>query len=67
MNNRRAFIRIFFLLILFGTLNLLSILSSRAFQNIRAVDIVRLLGAGMCFGGAIVSFAAHYFRERRSS
>ena len=66
MNNRRRFPRIFFVLSLFGVMNLLAMLSSPAWANIRGVDVVRLIGTGMNFGGAIVSFGA-YFRDRRSS
>ena len=66
MNDGRMFFRIFFVLTFFGVMNLLAILSSPAFENIRGVDVVRLIGTGMCFGGAIVSFVA-YFRGRRSS
>jgi hypothetical protein len=66
MNNRRRFPRIFFVLTFFGVMNLLAMLSSPAWTNIRGVDIVRLIGTGMCFGGAIVSFGA-YFRGRRLS
>jgi hypothetical protein len=66
MNNRRRFPRIFFVLTLFGVMNLLAMLSSPAWANIRGVDVVRLIGTGMCFGGAIVSFVA-YFLDRRSS
>jgi hypothetical protein len=62
MNNRRRFPRIFFLLTFFGVMNLLAMLSSPAWTNIRGVDIVRLIGTGMCFGAAIVSFAV-YFRD----
>ena len=62
MNNRRKFLRIFFLLIFFGVMNLLAMLSRPAWTNIRGVDIVRLIGTGMCFGGAIVSFVV-YFRD----
>ena len=66
MNNRRMFPRIFFVLTFFGVMNLLHMLSGPAWANIRGVDIVRLIGTGMCFGGAIVSFVA-YFRDRHSS
>ena len=62
MNNRRRFPRIFFLLTLFGVMNLLTMLSSPAWANIRVVDIVRLIGTGMCFGAALVSLVL-YFRE----
>jgi hypothetical protein len=60
MNNRRRFPRIFFVLTFFGIMNLLAMLSNPALANIRGVDIVRLIGTGMCFGAAIVSFAAYY-------
>lgn len=63
MSNQRRFPRIFFLLIFFGVLNLLAMLSSPAWSNIRGVDIVRLIGTGMCFGGAIVSLGAYFRRQ----
>ncbi len=66
MNDRRSFLRIFFVLTIFGVMNLLAILTNPAFEYIRAVHVVRLIGTGMCFGGAIFSFVA-YFRGRRSS
>jgi len=66
MNKKRKFFRIFFVLIFFGAMNLLHMLSSPTWANIRGVDIVRLIGTGMCFGAAIVSFAA-YIQDRRSS
>jgi hypothetical protein len=65
-NNRGRVPRIFYVLTFFGVMNLLAMFSSPAWANIRGVDIVRLIGTGMCFGGAIMSFAA-YFRDRRSS
>lgn len=66
MNNQRRSLRIFFVLILFGVMNFLHMLSSPNWANIRGVDVVRLIGTGFCFGVAIVSFAA-YLRDRRSS
>lgn len=63
MSNQRRLSRIFFLLTFFGVLNLLVMISSSAWANMRGVDIVRLIGTGMCFGGAIVSLGA-YFRGR---
>lgn len=66
MNNQRKFPRIFFVLTFFGVMNFLAMLSNPSWANIRGVDIVRLIGTGMCFGAAIVSFVA-YFRDRRSS
>jgi hypothetical protein len=66
MNNRRRIPRIFIVLTFFGVMNLLAMVSSSAWANIRGVDVVRLIGTGMCFGGALVSFVA-YFRDHRSS
>ncbi len=60
MNNRRRFPRIFFLLTFFGVMNLLAMISNPAWSNMRGVDIVRLIGTGMCFGAAIFSFALYY-------
>jgi hypothetical protein len=64
MNKQRGFLRIFFVLTLFGVISLLAMLSSPAWASIRGVDVVRLIGTGMCFGGAIFSFA-EYFHGRR--
>jgi hypothetical protein len=65
MNNLRRFPRIFFVLIFFGVMNLLHMITSPAWANIRVVDVVRLIGTGMCFGAAIIAFVA-YGRDRRS-
>jgi len=64
MKNRRGFLRIFFVLIFFGVMSFLGEQSSPGWANIRAVDVLRLIGVGMCFGGAIFSFAI-YFHGRR--
>jgi hypothetical protein len=66
MDHRRIFLRIFFVLTFFGVMSFLAMLSGPALANIRGVDVVRPIGTGMCFGGAIVSFVV-YFRGRRSS
>jgi hypothetical protein len=66
MNNQRKFLRIFFMLIFFRVMSFLGAQSGPGWANIRAVDVVRLIGVGMCFGGAIFSFAA-FFRSRRSA
>jgi hypothetical protein len=64
MNNQRGFLRIFFVLTVFGVMNLLHMLDSPAWANIRGVDILRLIGTGMCFGGAIFCFGAYFFGRR---
>ncbi len=66
MNYRRRFLRIFFVLTAFGGMNLLTLLNHPTLANIRGVDVVHLIGTGMCFGGAIVAFVA-YLSGRRSS
>ncbi len=60
MNKQRKLPRIFFVLAFFGLMNLLAMISNPAWANMRGVDIVRLIGTGMCFGGAIVSLVAYY-------
>ena len=64
MNGTRTFLRIFLVLIAFGLVSLLAMVSRPTMADIRAVDVVHLLGTGMCFGGAIVALAAH-LRGRR--
>ena len=66
MNDRRRFLRIFFILIIFGVMSLLGVLNRPALANIRGVDVVHLIGTGMCFGAAIMAFGV-YFRGRRST
>ena len=55
MNDRRKFFRIFFVLLAFGVLSLLRTLGRPSLANVRAVDIVQLIGTGMCLGGALVA------------
>ena len=64
MNNQRMFLYIFFVLTFFGVMNFLAVLNSPAWANIRGVDILRLIGTGMCFGGAIFCFGAYFFGRR---
>jgi hypothetical protein len=59
MNDRTQSVRIFFVLLAFGVMSLFSMLSRPSLANIRAVDVVHLIGSGMCFGGAIVALAIH--------
>ena len=56
-------LRIFFVLAAFGMVSLFSMLSRPSFANIRGVDVVHLIGTGMCFGGAIGALAIH-LRDR---
>lgn len=53
----------FFVLVAFGMVSALSMLSRPSIANIRAVDVVHLVGTGMCFGGAIVALVV-YLRTR---
>jgi hypothetical protein len=61
MNDRRMFLYIFFVLTFFGVMNFLAVRSSPVWANIRGVDILRIVGIGVNFGGAFISFVA-YFR-----
>lgn len=66
MNNRTRFFRIFIILILFGVLNLVAILTNPTFQSMRVVHIIRLIATGMCFGAALVALAI-YLRSNRTN
>jgi len=64
MNNRTASLRVFFVLCVFGVMSLLSMLSRPSLAGVRAVDIVHLIGTGMCFGAGIVALGV-YFRSNQ--
>ncbi|HEY6843085.1 MAG TPA: hypothetical protein VI391_02880 [Thermoanaerobaculia bacterium] len=51
----RSSLRVFFVLTAFGVLSLLAMLDRPSLANVRAVDIVHLIGTGMCFGAALVA------------
>lgn len=59
MSNRRTSIRIFFVLASFGVVSLLAMLSRSTLDNLRPVDVVHLIGTGMCFGGALVALVIY--------
>ena len=65
MNENRTFFRIFFVLVTFGSLSLLAFFGRAGLAEVRGVDALHLIGAGMCFGGAIVALGAHV-RGRKS-
>ena len=65
MSDRAASLRVFFVLCAFGLVSLLSMLGRRSIASIRAVDIVHLIGAGMCLGGAVVALVA-YLRSKKA-
>ena len=66
MKGTPTFLRICFFLTTFGAISLLTMIGRPTIADIRPVDIVHLIGTGMCFGGAIVAFAAHK-RGRQSN
>ncbi len=55
MSDRRKLVRIFFILTAFGLASLFRILAAPSLATIRAVDVVQLVGTGMCFGAAILA------------
>ncbi len=66
MGNRRELIRIFAILAAFGVLSLFGMVAKPSFTVIRAVDVVQLIGTGMCFGAAILALV-FFLRSARSS
>ena len=65
MSHRRGSVRIFFVLAAFGMLSALGMLGRPSLAGIRAVDVVHLIGTGMCFGGAIIALVM-YLRTPQS-
>jgi len=55
MTDRRRFGRICFILLAFGLVSLARATSSPSFEAMRAVDVVQLIGTGMCFGAGIMA------------
>jgi len=60
MSNRPTYLRIFFVVTGFGVLSLLAMLSRPSLAEIRGVDIVHLIGTGMCFGVGLMALMAHF-------
>jgi hypothetical protein len=56
MRSRRDSYRVAFVLTAFGLLSLCSMLARPTLASIRAVDIVHLVGTGMCLGAALIAF-----------
>jgi hypothetical protein len=63
MSERRRLIRVSVILVAFGAVSFFSMLSRPTFQAIRAVDVVHLIGTGMCLGGAIVALVVSLRRR----
>ena len=59
MTGTRTFHKIGFVLIGFGLASLFALIGRPTIAGVRMVDIVHLIGTGMCFGGAIVALVAH--------
>ena len=64
MNHPRSFLRILFVLTVFGIISLLAMIGGPAWERIRNVDIVHLIGTGMCFGAAIISLVVYMLGRR---
>jgi len=64
MNDRGRSGRIFFILAVFGLVSLFSMLRKPSFDTIRPVDVVQLIGTGVCFGAVAVVL---FLRSPRST
>jgi hypothetical protein len=65
MNDQRASLRVCLVLAVFGAVSFMAMLGRPSLSSIRAVDMIHLIGTGMCFGSAIVAFA--WYRRGRGS
>ncbi len=53
-----------FITALFGALSLMNMALNRRLESVRTVDVVQLIGTGMCFGVALVAIV-YVLRKRR--
>jgi len=56
----------FVLLVFIGSVAFYNAVTGPGFESIRAIDVVRLITVGACFGAALFSLVT-FFRDRRSS
>jgi hypothetical protein len=66
MTDRRRFLRMFVVLVVFGLGNLVRMIGKPSLEAIRPVDAVQLIGTGMCLGAAILALVL-FLRSPRSS
>ena len=66
MTDRRRFGRICFILMAFGLLSLARVTDRPSFETMRAVDVVQLIGTGMCFGAGIMALVLSLRRSSSS-
>jgi hypothetical protein len=65
MSDDRRPLRISFVLGAFALLSLLAVLGKPSVASIRAVDVIHLIGTGMCLGGALVALVLFLLGRRR--
>jgi hypothetical protein len=64
MMKRKPLMMVMLLPGLAGVPGLVHLMSQPRFENIRTVDVVQLLGSGMCFGVALTAFFGVLFSKR---
>jgi hypothetical protein len=64
VSDRRGFLGMSVILVVFGATSLFRMLGKPSFAAIRPVDVVQLIGTGMCFGGAIVGLVSSFRGHR---
>lgn len=55
MTDRKRFVRIAAVLLIFSAMNGLRLLGRPGLEHVRPVDIVGVLGTGMCLGAALMA------------
>lgn len=65
MTERKDFVRIAAVLLIFAMLSGLRMLGRPGLENVRAVDIVQVLGTGMCLGAGLMAAGLAASRRRQ--
>jgi hypothetical protein len=64
MSDERGSLRISFVLGAFGFVNVLTLVGKPSLASIRAVDVIHLIGTGLCLGGALVALVLYLLGRR---
>ncbi len=65
MSNRRKLVPMFVVPVFIGLVNFYNVAQKPRFDTFQTIDVVQLIGSGMCFG-AVLALLVIFFRVPRS-